>query len=409
VIVDGHLGISRSHARALSPEVAADTGALARGVGGQHACGAEHDRVGAGGPSRYIADATHGCRVIKIDPFHRAPTAREKIGRAARLLRAGCWPADGVDYVSASFARPSKSRPSTPTHRRLRRSPNSGCGLMPRSGSGHRGRRAAGFDSMRTPSAPPMGSRAGEVAGRRTTCGTGPTSLAQLPSAAWPEKDQGAQRHARPDRSGDRPHPTCGLTIHESIGHAKPNTTAPSATRQAYRRHVVRHPPNKPRHPGATASPVMNVTADRTVEFGFGQHRLRRRGGWPRRVGTWVRDGIFVGYQLDRVFRPPRTWAKPDPTGCSYADSPHHVPIQRMANVSLQPSPENLSTADLIGPESTTASISSVTGHGQSTCRRYNFPVHRSTVLPESGTVVWTGQLARCRLSGPPPPTSGIR
>jgi TldD protein len=35
--------------------------------------------------------------------------------------------------------------------------------------------------------------------------------------------------------------------------------------------------------------------------------------------------------------------------GCAFADSPHHVPIQRMANVSLQPDPNaDTSTAELI-------------------------------------------------------------
>ncbi|MBU3751515.1 MAG: TldD/PmbA family protein, partial [Mycobacterium sp.] len=34
--------------------------------------------------------------------------------------------------------------------------------------------------------------------------------------------------------------------------------------------------------------------------------------------------------------------------GCSYADSAHHVPIQRMPNVSLQPGKSDLSTDDLI-------------------------------------------------------------
>ena len=34
--------------------------------------------------------------------------------------------------------------------------------------------------------------------------------------------------------------------------------------------------------------------------------------------------------------------------GCSYADSPHHVPIQRMANVSLQPGADDCHTDDLI-------------------------------------------------------------
>jgi TldD protein len=35
--------------------------------------------------------------------------------------------------------------------------------------------------------------------------------------------------------------------------------------------------------------------------------------------------------------------------GCAFADSPGHVPVQRMANVSLQPAAADVSTADLIG------------------------------------------------------------
>jgi TldD protein len=35
--------------------------------------------------------------------------------------------------------------------------------------------------------------------------------------------------------------------------------------------------------------------------------------------------------------------------GCAFADSPSHVPVQRMANVSLQPAADGPSTEDLIG------------------------------------------------------------
>jgi TldD protein len=35
--------------------------------------------------------------------------------------------------------------------------------------------------------------------------------------------------------------------------------------------------------------------------------------------------------------------------GCAYADSPGHIPIQRMANVSLQAAPDGPSTEELIG------------------------------------------------------------
>ena len=93
-------------------------------------------------------------------------------------------------------------------------------------------------------------------------------------------------------------------------------------------------------------SPVMNVTADRTVEFGLATVGFDDDGV---RAQSWdlVRDGLFVGYQLDRVFAPRLGVARSN--GCSYADSPHHVPIQRMANVSLQPGVDDLYTDDLIG------------------------------------------------------------
>ena len=89
----------------------------------------------------------------------------------------------------------------------------------------------------------------------------------------------------------------------------------------------------------------MNVTADRTVEFGLASVGYDDEGVAAQ---SWdlVRDGLFVGYQLDRVFAP--RLGQPRSNGCSYADSPHHVPIQRMANVSLQPSPEDVSTDELI-------------------------------------------------------------
>ena len=59
---------------------------------------------------------------------------------------------------------------------------------------------------------------------------------------------------------------------------------------------------------------------------------------------------MLVGYQLDRSMG----HMKPElhdgrSNGCAYADSPGHVPIQRMANVSLQPAPDGPSTDELIG------------------------------------------------------------
>jgi TldD protein len=56
---------------------------------------------------------------------------------------------------------------------------------------------------------------------------------------------------------------------------------------------------------------------------------------------------VLVGYQVDRTFAPRLGLARSN--GCAFADSPHHVPIQRMANVSLQPDRErDTSTEELI-------------------------------------------------------------
>jgi TldD protein len=48
-----------------------------------------------------------------------------------------------------------------------------------------------------------------------------------------------------------------------------------------------------------------------------------------------IRDGVLVGYQLDRFIAARMQLGRSN--GCAFADSPLHVPIQRMANVSLAP------------------------------------------------------------------------
>ncbi|HET9877069.1 MAG TPA: TldD/PmbA family protein [Mycobacterium sp.] len=132
------------------------------------------------------------------------------------------------------------------------------------------------------------------------------------------------------------------LTIHESIGHATEYDRA-IGYEAAYAGTSFATPDKL----GGLryGSPVMNVTADRTVEHGLASIGYDDEGVAAQ---SWdlISDGLFVGYQLDRVFAPRLGQARSN--GCSYADSPHHVPIQRMANVSLQPGPEDISTADLI-------------------------------------------------------------
>jgi TldD protein len=143
------------------------------------------------------------------------------------------------------------------------------------------------------------------------------------------------------------------LTIHESIGHATELDRA------------LGYEANYAGTSFATidklgtlqyGSPVMHVTGDRTVEHGLATVGYDDEGVQTQ---SWdiVRDGVLVGYQLDRPMGVMLPELNPGPdgagrsNGCAYADSPGHIPIQRMANVSLQPdpAPDAPSTDDLIG------------------------------------------------------------
>src|SRR5205823_13075686 len=133
------------------------------------------------------------------------------------------------------------------------------------------------------------------------------------------------------------------LTIHESVGHATEYDRA-IGYEAAYAGTSFATPDQL----GALryGSELMHVTGDRTVP-----HGLATIGYDDDGVATteWdlVRDGVLVGYQLDRTFAPRLGLERSN--GCAFADSPHHVPIQRMANVSLRPDPaRDTSTDELI-------------------------------------------------------------
>jgi TldD protein len=93
-------------------------------------------------------------------------------------------------------------------------------------------------------------------------------------------------------------------------------------------------------------SAAMNVTADRTARYGLASTGYDDEGV---AAGRWdlVRDGILVGVQTDRASAPAA--GLPRSNGCSYAESWQHVPVPRMANVSLQPDPVGPNTEELIG------------------------------------------------------------
>jgi TldD protein len=133
------------------------------------------------------------------------------------------------------------------------------------------------------------------------------------------------------------------LTIHESVGHATELDRA------------LGYEANYAGTSFATwdklgtlqyGSEHMHVTGDRTVEHGLATIGYDDEGVETQ---SWdiVRDGVLVGYQLDRRMAARQGLDRSN--GCAFADSPEHVPIQRMANVSLQPAPDGPSTAELIG------------------------------------------------------------
>ncbi len=135
------------------------------------------------------------------------------------------------------------------------------------------------------------------------------------------------------------------LTIHESIGHATELDRALGYEANYAGTSFATYDKLGTLQYGSS---VMNVTGDRTVEHGLATIGYDDE-GVETQAWNIVRDGVLVGYQLDR----PMGHLKPElnggrSNGCAYADSPGHIPIQRMANVSLQPSPDDISTEDLI-------------------------------------------------------------
>ncbi len=267
-----------------------------------------------------------------VDPF--AVDAEDKVAvlqdYSGRLLAA-----DGVDHVSA-WLHTAKEQTfyadtfgSSITQQRVRVLPNLEAVTVDSA--------AGTFDTMRT-LAPPTARGWEAVAGDEVWDWTG--ELAQLPSLLA-EKAKAPSVVAGPTDLVIDP-TNLWLTIHESIGHATEYDRA-IGYEAAYAGTSFATPDKLGTMKYGSA--VMNVTADRTVAHGLATVGFDDEGV---RAQSWdlVREGIFVGYQLDRVFAPRLGVARSN--GCSYADSAHHVPIQRMPNVSLQPSDDDVSTDDLI-------------------------------------------------------------
>jgi len=132
------------------------------------------------------------------------------------------------------------------------------------------------------------------------------------------------------------------LTIHESIGHATELDRA-----LGYEANYAGTSFATPDKLGTLqyGSDLMHVTGDRQVEHGLSTTGFDDEGVAAQ---TWdlIKDGVLVGYQLDRRTAALRGIERSN--GCAFADSPLHVPIQRMANVSLQPVGGGPTTDELI-------------------------------------------------------------
>jgi len=135
------------------------------------------------------------------------------------------------------------------------------------------------------------------------------------------------------------------LTIHESIGHATELDRALGYEANYAGTSFATYDKLGTLQYG---SPVMNVTGDRTQEHGLSTVGYDDEGVQTREWDI-VKDGVLVGYQLDRSMG----HMKPElhegrSNGCAYADSSGHIPIQRMVNVSLKPAPDGPSTDELV-------------------------------------------------------------
>ncbi len=132
------------------------------------------------------------------------------------------------------------------------------------------------------------------------------------------------------------------LTIHESIGHSTELDR------------VLGYEANYAGTSFATldklnslqfGAPLMHVTGDRQVEHGLSTVGYDDEGVAAQ---TWdiVRDGILVGYQLDRQMAHTQRLGRSN--GCAFADQAGRVPLQRMPNVSLSASPKPITLNDLL-------------------------------------------------------------
>jgi TldD protein len=196
-----------------------------------------------------------------------------------------------------------------------------------------------GFETMRTV-APPVG-RGWEYL---TTGWDWDDELAQLPERLVEKAKASSVEPGRYDLVID---PTnLWLTIHESIGHATELDRALGyEAAYAGTSFATLDQLGSLRY----GTDLMHVTGDRVTPHGLSTIGFDDEGVAAQQWDI-VRNGTLVGYQLDRrMARQNAAVLGTDRSnGCAFADSPHHVPVQRMPNVSLQPVAGGPGTEELI-------------------------------------------------------------
>ncbi|MEU8552041.1 TldD/PmbA family protein [Streptomyces roseoverticillatus] len=248
---------------------------------------------------------------------------------SARLLAA-----DGVAHADASLLTVQENKfyadsaGTTTTQQRVRLHPQlTAVAVDPATG---------GFDAMRT-LAPPAGR------GWEYVTGTGwdwDAELAEIPELLAEKMRAPSVEAGSYDLVVDPSN--LWLTIHESVGHATELDRALGyEAAYAGTSFATFDQLGKLKY----GSELMNVTGDRTAEHGLATIGYDDEGVEAQ---SWdlVKDGVLVGYQLDR--RIAKLTGFDRSNGCAFADSPSNVPVQRMANVSLRPAADGPSTEELI-------------------------------------------------------------
>jgi TldD protein len=264
-----------------------------------------------------------------IDPF--------EVSVADKVALLGDWSAallarDGVDHVDADLIQVRECKfyadgATTTTQQRVRLHPALTVVAVEKDGR---------FETMRT-LAPPAGR------GYEYLNGTGWDFRSELDRLPALLAEKLAAPTVRPGRYDLVIEPSnLWLTIHESIGHATELDRA-LGYEAAYAGTSFATPDKLGNL--QYGSEVMRVTGDRTAEHGLATVGYDDEGVAGQ---SWdlITGGVLTGYQLDRRMAALRGLGRSN--GCAFADSPGHMPLQRMANVSLQPAAGGPSTEDLI-------------------------------------------------------------